>query len=79
MKMLKKALVSVAALSLAASPVLAQAGASGAMPEPAAETSEGNELFRGGIIIPTLVVLTVILIILAATDTWPFDDEPASP
>ncbi len=78
--MLKKALVSVAALSLAASPVLAQAGASRAVPEPAAEAGEGNELFRGGIIIPTLAVLAVILIILAATETWPFDDdEPASP
>ncbi len=77
--MLNKALVSVAALSLAASPVLAQAGASRAVPEPAAEAGEGNELFRGGIIIPTLAVLAVILIILAATETWPFDDEPASP
>ena len=78
--MLNKALVSVAALSLAASPVLAQAGASHAVPEPAAEAAEGNELFRGGIIIPTLAVLAAILVILAATETWPFDDdEPASP
>jgi ABC-type sugar transport system substrate-binding protein len=79
MKMLKKALLSVAALSLAVSPVLAQADAAQAAPEPAAEAAEGNELFRGGIIIPTLVVLAAILVILALTDTWPFDDEPASP
>ncbi len=80
--MLKKALVSVAALSLAASPVPAKAGAAQAVPEPAAEAAEaaeGTELFRGGIIIPTLVVLAAILVILALTDTRPFDDEPASP
>ena len=77
--MLKKAFMAVAALSLAASPVLAQAGAAHAVPEPAAEAAEGNELFRGGIIIPTLAVLAAILVILALTDTWPFDDEPARP
>ena len=78
--MLKRGLASVAALSLAASPVLAQAGVARATPEPASEAAEGNELFRGGIIIPTLAVLAAILVILAATDTWPFDDdEPASP
>ena len=78
--MLKKVLVSVAALSLAASPVLAQAGASRAVPEPAGETVEGAEMYRGGFILPTLGVIAVILVILYATDTWPFDDdEPASP
>jgi hypothetical protein len=78
--MLKKALVSVVALSLAAGPVPAQAGTPNLVPEPTAESAEGNQLFRGGIIIPTLVVLTVLLIVLAATDTWPFDDdEPESP
>lgn len=76
--MLRKALVSVVALSMAVSPALAQG--KDAAPPPAAESAEGSELFRGGIIIPTLVVLAAVLVILAATDTWPFDeDDPVSP
>lgn len=78
--MLKRTLASIAALSLAASPVLAQATAGRAVPQPASEAAEGSEMYRGGFILPTLGVIAVILVILYATDTWPFDDdEPASP
>jgi ABC-type sugar transport system substrate-binding protein len=77
---LKKAMVSLAALSFMANPVLAQSAAAAPAPEPAAETVEGNELYRTGFIIPLLGVTILILVILAATETFPFDDdEPVSP
>ena len=78
--MLKKAMVSLAALSFMANPVLAQSAAAAPAPEPAVETVEGNELYRTGFIIPLLGVTILILVILAATETFPFDDdEPVSP
>ena len=78
--MLKKAMVSLAALSFMANPVLAQSTAAAPTPEPAAETVEGSELYRTGFIIPLLGVTILVLVILAATETFPFDDdEPVSP
>lgn len=78
--MLKKAIVSLAALSFMASPVLAQSRAAPPAPEPAAESVEGSELYRTGFIIPLLGVTLLVLVILAATKTFPFDDdEPVSP
>jgi hypothetical protein len=79
-EVLKKTIVSLAALSLVASPVLAQSASIPQAPEPAAETVEGNELYRTGFIIPLLGVTILVLVILAATKTFPFDeDEPVSP
>lgn len=72
--MFKKTLAAAAALSLAATPVLAQSRA----PEPASEQVEGSEI-RGGVILPTLVLIALILAVLKATDTWPFDEDPQSP
>jgi hypothetical protein len=77
---LKKAMVSLAALSFMANPVLAQSAAAAPAPEPVEETVEGNELYRTGFIIPLLGVTILVLVILAATETFPFDDdEPVSP
>lgn len=78
--MLKRAIVAIAALSCMASPVLAQRQTA-AQPSvvPAAEDAEGSEL-QGTGIFPYLAIAALILVILAATDTWPFDDdEPVSP
>ena len=73
--MLKKTLAAAAAFSLAATPVLAQ----GQAPiEPASEQVEGSEI-RGGVILPTLAVIALILAILKATNSWPFDEDPQSP
>ena len=78
--MLKRAIVSLASLSLMSSPVLAQAATAPQAPEPAAETVEGSELYRTGYIIPLLGITVLVLVILAATGTAPFDDdEPVSP
>ncbi|HEX8364725.1 MAG TPA: hypothetical protein VF603_05510 [Allosphingosinicella sp.] len=73
--MLKKTIAAAAAFSLAATPVLAQ---SQAPIEPASEQVEGSEI-RGGVILPTLAVIALILAILKATDSWPFDEDPQSP
>ena len=73
-------MVSLAALSFMANPVLAQSVAVPPAPEPVEETVEGNELYRSGFIIPLLGVTILVLVILAATKTFPFDeDEPVSP
>ena len=69
--MLKRVLVSVAALSLTVSPVLAQSRAPAAAPEPAAESVEGSEMYRGGIILPLLGVLALTLVVLALTVAFP--------
>ena len=79
---MRKSLVALfAAGALAASgPVVAQSRAASAeLPaRSGAEMEDASEL-RGGFIIPTVAIVGVILLILALTDTWPFDDEPASP
>lgn len=63
-----------------ASPVLAQTNAPTAAPQPAAESAEGSELYRTGFIIPLVGITVAVLVILALTKTWPFDDdEPVSP
>lgn len=74
--MLKKTLVAATAFSLAATPVLAQAQT--APLEPAQEQVEGSEV-RGGVVLPLVGIIAIILAILAATKTWPFDDDPKSP
>lgn len=73
--MLKKTLAAAAAFSLTATPVMAQAQAP---VEPASEHVDGSEM-RGGVILPTLAIVALILAVLALTDTWPFDDKPHSP
>jgi hypothetical protein len=84
--MFGKALAAIAALSLVASPALAQTGAprtaapAAGLPQPAAETVEGSEL-RRGYLLPLLGLTAAILAILALTHTWPFDnnDDDAVP
>ena len=77
--MLKKAIVSVAALSLMATPVLAANGAAVAPQRAAATAEEANDMRGRPGIVPILVGVGVILLILYLTDTWPFDDDPDSP
>ena len=72
-------LLTAAALG-ASGPVVAQ---SRAVPVDApartgADMEDSNEL-RGGYILPAAAIVAVILVILALTDTWPFDDDPVSP
>jgi hypothetical protein len=77
--MLRKAIASAVALSLVASPVLAQSSIR--TPEPAIEqVDDADQLRRRGFILP-LLGIAAILLLLWATDTWPFedDDEPISP
>ena len=77
--MLRKAMASAVALSLVASPVLAQSNVRA--PAPAAEQVDSDDqLRRRGFILP-LLGIAAILLLLWATDTWPFDedDEPISP
>ena len=87
--MLRKAIVTAAALSLTATPVLAQSAAPSAAPaaapagvtapEPGSETVQGSEL-RRGYLLPLLGLTALVLAILALTHTWPFDrDEEAVP
>jgi hypothetical protein len=85
--MFSKILAATAALSLVASPALAQQAAPESArpdsqvtaPEPGTESLDSSELRGRGIILPLLGLAAIILAILALTDTWPFDDEPASP
>jgi hypothetical protein len=81
--MLKKTIAALAALSMTATPLLAQASAPATAgivsPEPAAETVQGSEL-RRGYILPLLGLTAAVLAILALTHTWPFDrNEEAVP
>ena len=75
--MLKKTLLTAAAFSLAAAPVMAQAQT--APVEPAQEQVDGSELRGRGVLLPLIAVTAIILAILALTDTWPFDEDPESP
>lgn len=77
--MLKKAIVSVAALSLMASPVLAASSLSIAPTRAAASVDDSSEMRGRPGIVPIVVGVGVILLILYLTDTWPFDDDPDSP
>jgi hypothetical protein len=85
--MLKKTIAAFAALSMTATPLLAQASAPATAgivsPEPAAETVQGSEL-RRGYLLPLLGLTAAILALLALTDKWPFDGKdkgtlPTSP
>lgn len=70
-----------AAAALTASPVIAQTQAAPTeLPaRSAAQLEDANEL-RGGYILPLTGLIAALLIVLALTDTWPFDDDdPASP
>ena len=71
------ALLATGAL-VATGPVLAQSRAADMPARSGAPMEDASEL-RGGFIIPTVAIVGVILLILALTDTWPFDDEPVSP
>jgi len=83
----KGLIAATAAFALSATPALAQANNSaplgravGAEVAPAGETVEGeSDMFgRGGIIIPLLVIIVIILGIYVAVDDEE-DDLPASP
>ena len=76
--MIKKMIAAAAAVSVAASPVVAQTSSlsvANSEAARAAAAAEGNNL-DGGYLIPGLVAVAVILAILALTDTWPFNDRP---
>ncbi len=75
----KKLLTACAAAALVASPLAAQAAAPlSVVNSPEARASaqiEGeNDLRRGGVLL-WVGVAAAILLILWATDTWPFDDD----
>jgi hypothetical protein len=78
--MMRKVLIALAAASMVATPVLAQAAPVAIQaPAPAAEHVDGSRL-NGGFIIPLVLVAAVILGILAATHTFPFKrHHPVSP
>ncbi len=71
----KGLIAATAAIALATTPALAQASAA---PAPAAETVEEGSELRGGIIVPLIAVIAVILGILALTSDDD-DDLPTSP
>ncbi|MFN3945348.1 MAG: hypothetical protein ACK4K7_10505 [Allosphingosinicella sp.] len=80
--MFNKSLAALAAASLAVAPVMAQAqSVPSAAAAPSIEQVEGSEAFgRGGIVLPVIAAVAVVLAILALTNTWPFDDKkPVSP
>lgn len=66
---------------VATGPVVAQTRAADPVPvRTGAQMEEESDLRGRGIIIPTLAIVGVILLLLALTDTWPFDkDESVSP
>jgi len=80
--MIKRALAGLAALSLAASPAVAQSAAS-ALSVSAQASASAAETEGGTPIIPPILAGAVVVFgILLATETWPFDeddDEPVSP
>ncbi len=79
---MKKLIVAIAATSLSAAPVVAQTAS---VPQPATEQVEGSELRGppGTPFAPLLALTLIILGILLATETFPFEDDgpnvPASP
>ncbi len=74
--MLKKLVVAVTSVSLAVSPAIAQSSAVSAAPQPATEQVEGSELRAPGFPIAPLLALTLIILgILLATETFPFEDD----
>jgi len=77
---MQKIVLVLAAVSMSATPLLAQEASRAAQaPSPAAEQVQGNQL-NGGYIIPLVLVVAAILGILAATHTWPFKrHHPTSP
>jgi len=76
---MRKIMLALAAMSMAATPALAQPASHVApAPSPAAEEVQGNQL-NGGYIIPLVLVVAGILAVLAATHTWPFKRHPTSP
>jgi hypothetical protein len=79
--MMKKVLAATVALSLGAAPTLAQSAASTASPALANESLSGSEqLGEGGsFIAPAIAGIIVVLGILLATDTWPFDEDDEDP
>jgi hypothetical protein len=80
----KKLITACAAAALVASPIAAQAAAPlsvvGSESARAAASVDGeNDLRRGGPLL-WIGIAAAVLLILWATDTWPFDDDdPDSP
>lgn len=69
-----------AAALVASGPVVAQSRAAPAdVPTRSGADMEDSNEVRGGYILPAAAIVAVILVILALTDTWPFDDDPVSP
>jgi hypothetical protein len=76
MKM-KQALAALAATSLVATPVVAQAAAASAT-RTAAPVGEAENL-QGGWLVPALAIIAILLGILAITSGGDDDDLPTSP
>lgn len=75
---LKSLVAAAAALSLSSAPAIAAPAAPTAAPAPAAETVEGSEFYRTGILIPIAAVVALALIVYLIVDSTS-DDDPASP
>ena len=79
----KKLLTACAAAALVASPLAAQAAAPlSVVNNPdvraSAQVEGENDLRRGGVWL-WVGIAAAVLVILWATDTWPFDDDEESP
>ncbi len=79
---MRKSLIAMMAAGalVASGPVVAQTtvAAANVPARSGAQMEDANEA-RGGFLIPAIAIAGVILLILALTDTWPFDDDPVSP
>ena len=71
----KASVAAMLAVSMVASPVLAQSAAPLSVAASSAEAEDANEV-RGGFLIPAIAVVAIILGILAATGG---SDRPSSP
>lgn len=79
---LSKLVATAAALSLAVAPALAapQPAAAVIAAEPAAaESVEGEALYRTGILVPLAGLIALALVVYLVIDSTGGDDEPASP
>ena len=74
---LKSLVVGIAAIALAASPALARpTAAAPAKVAPAAEAVDGSEAYRGGILIPLVGIIIILLAVFYFTKK---KDRPVSP
>ncbi len=72
----KASVAAMLAVSMIATPVLAQSAASLSVARSGAEMSDANDM-RGGFLIPAVAIVAIILGILAATSGN--NDRPSSP